>query len=205
MIDSQLRTSGVSAAWVTAAMGIAAREEFVPESRRDIAYMDRSIPLSPTRVLNPPLSTGLILQEADITPSDSVLLIGGGSGYMAQLLSGRARQLTVVESDAALMAQAKEKLKGAVNVEFVDSDLTQGAPGHGPYDVILIDGAAEQLPEALTGQLVDGGRIVAGMMDAGVSRIGFGIKRGGAVALQSFTDCSIAPLPGFERAEEFAF
>ncbi|MFC4291448.1 protein-L-isoaspartate O-methyltransferase [Sphingorhabdus arenilitoris] len=205
MIDSQLRTSGINSAWVIAAMGRTAREDFVPDSRRDIAYMDRTIPLTNGRVLNPPLATGLILQEADIQPSDKVLLIGGGSGYMAKLLSDHVASLVVVESDEALMAQAQKNLGSAENVHFVSGDLAQGAADKGPYSVILIDGGVAQLPDMLVDQLADGGRIVAGMMDASVSRIGYGVKRGGKVALQSFADCSIAPLPGFERAEEFTF
>ncbi len=205
MIDSQLRTSGVSEPWVIAAMGETPREEFVPAAARDIAYMDRRVPLTVARALNPPLATGLMLQEAGVTADDLVLLIGAGCGYLAALLSGRAKHIVAVEEDAALAKMAKANLAGLTNVEIAQVALNEGAANGTRYSLIIIDGAVEQLPDAITGQLRDGGRVVAGLSDGAVSRVAIGYKRGNSAVLRPFADCSISPLPGFERISEFVF
>lgn len=205
MIDSQLRTSGVSASWVLAAMGTEPREEFVPAAAKDIAYMDRQIPLASGRALNPPMATGLMLQQADVAASDDVLVIGGGTGYSAKLLAKRASRVVMVEQDTTLIAIAKANLASIGNVTVIEGALNEGAAGHGPYSLILIDGAIEELPKAVLAQLADGGRIMTGLIDGAVTRIAMGVKRADAVALRPFSDCSVAKLPGFEHAAEFVF
>jgi len=197
MIDSQLRTSGVSEPWVIAAMGEMPREEFVPAAARDIAYMDRRVRLTATRALNPPLATGLMLQEAAVGADDDILLIGAGCGYLAALLSGRAKHIVAVEEDAALVKMARANLTGRANVELAQGAHKEGAASGTRYSLIIIDGAIEQLPDAITGQLREGGRVV--------SRVAIGYKRGNAAVLRPFADCSISPLPGFERIAEFVF
>jgi protein-L-isoaspartate(D-aspartate) O-methyltransferase len=205
MIDSQLRTSGVSTSWVLAAMGAEPREEFVPAAAKDIAYMDRQIPLANGRALNPPMATGLMLQQADVLVSDEVLVIAGGAGYSAKLLASRAKRVVVLEQDSALVALAKVNLANAENVNIIEGALNEGAAEQGPYSLILIDGAIEQLPSAIVDQLVDGGRIMTGLSEGAVTRLATGVKRADAVALRPFSDCSVAKLPGFERAAEFVF
>jgi protein-L-isoaspartate(D-aspartate) O-methyltransferase len=205
MIDSQLRTSGVSASWVLAAMGSEPREEFVPAAAKDIAYMDRQIPLADGRTMNPPMATGLMLQQADVNVDDEVLVIGGAAGYSAKLLARRAKRVVIVEQDKALASAAKTSLSGLTNVAVVEGALNEGAAKQGPYSLIVIDGAIEQLPSALLDQLVDGGRIVTGLSEGAVTRIAMGVKRANVAALRPFSDCSVAKLPGFESAAEFVF
>jgi protein-L-isoaspartate(D-aspartate) O-methyltransferase len=101
MVESQLRTSGVSEPWLLAAMGSVAREDFVPESHRATAYMDRSIACGDGSVIAPPVTTGLMLQAAEITPTDHVLLIGDGSGYTAALLAQRTGHIVASADGSA--------------------------------------------------------------------------------------------------------
>lgn len=205
MIDSQLRTSGVSTSWVLAAMGAEPREEFVPAAAKDIAYMDRQIPLVNGRALSPPMATGLMLQQADVLASDEVLVIGGGAGYSAKLLARRAKRVVMLEPNNALVALAKANLSGTENVTVIEGALNEGAAEQGPYSLILIDGAIEQLPSAIIDQLIDGGRIITGLAEGTVTRLAMGVKRADDAALRPFSDCSVAKLPGFERAAEFVF
>lgn len=179
MVDSQLRTSGVMEPWVLAAMGAVARENFVPAALREIAYMDRSIFLDNGAVLNPPVATAQMLQAAEITPDDHVLLIGTENGYAAVLLAQRVATLTVAKNNADIAANA--------------------------YSVIFIDGAIEELPESLIAAAIEGGRIVTGITQRGVTSLALGIVRNGKAAMRHIADSEIAPLPQFARKPEFVF
>lgn len=202
MIDSQLRTNGITAAWIVKAMGELPREAFLPEGKEAFAYLDRSVPLGEGRMLNPPLATAEILQAAEVTHDDHVLLIGAGTGYMAKLLSSRAGKLVAVESDAGLAKVARANVPG---LDLVEGILAEGHAKAAPYSLILIDGGIERLPDAIEVQLAEGGRIVTGLVDGPVRRLAIGTKHGGHVALRAFADIEVAALPGFEKAREFVF
>lgn len=186
MVESQLRTNGVTQTWVLAAMGSVPREDYVRESLHNVCYTDRAIPLVDGTVLNPPLATALLLQAADIVPTDKVLLISGQDaaerGYVAALLRTYVADLTSTGvnnwADAALAA---------------------------PYDVIYIDGAAQMVPDALLALADEGGRLVTGIADGPVTRLAKGYIHQGQVALKAFIDSEIAPLAAFARKPEFTF
>lgn len=205
MIDSQLRTNGIVEPWILAAMGAAAREEYVPADRASTAYQDRGIPLGNGRMLNPPLTTAQMLSAAEVVPDDNILLIGGGTGYMAALVAGQAAAVTVVEESPELVAKLKEKFGKSRKVNVVEGPLSQGAAKSGPYSLVIIDGAIGALPEMITEQMADGGRVVSGYKDGSVSRLAIGYKHASGVTLRAFADGEVASLPGFEHAKEFIF
>jgi len=204
MIDSQLRTNDVTDPAVVAAMGAVAREAHVPAALASVAYMDRAIALGDERMLNPPLVTGRMLVAAAIRPGMRVLLIGGATGYTAALLAKLGAEVHAVEEVDALLAIGQPATAEA-NIRWVQGPLAAGAPDAAPYDRIIIDGAIDILPDALTAQLAEGGRIVAARRDGAVSRLVQGVKAGGAVALRSFADMDVAPLPGFAAPTGFRF
>jgi protein-L-isoaspartate(D-aspartate) O-methyltransferase len=203
MVASQLRTSGVNDARVVAAMAQVERENYLPDSQRAFAYRDRSLPLGDGRAQNPPLATGLLLTEAQITPQDSVLLIGAAGGYTAAVLAKLAARVVAVEADANLAATAREALGGTV--ELVEGPLAGGASAQAPYDVIVIDGAIEHLPEALAAQAKSGARMVTGLVDRGVTRLAAGVRTEAGFGLAPFIDSECAVLPGFEAPRGFQF
>lgn len=182
MVDSQLRTSGVTDAWVIAAMGGLPRENFVPAAHRSTAYMDRSIALADGSVLNPAVSTALMLQAAEVSPGDNVLLVGSSGGYVAALLRERAANLACVEA----------------------ADL-QDASASAPYSLLIVDGALEEVPEALLAMAAEGARLVTGLAEGAVTRLAKGYVRDHKVALKPFIDSEIAVLPAFARKPEFVF
>lgn len=202
MIDSQLRTNGITAPWIVKAMGELPREKFLPEGKEAFAYLDRSVPLGNGRMLSPPLAAAEMLQVAEVSDKDNVLLIGAGTGYLAALLSGRVKNLVAVESDAQLAAAARANVTG---LDLVEGELSQGTKRDAPYSLIIIDGAVEQLPPAIEEQLANRGRIVTGLAEGPVRRLAIGTKHGGQVALRAYADIEVASLPGFERAREFVF
>lgn len=203
MVASQLRTSGVNDARVVAAMADVAREDYLPESQRAFAYRDRSLPLGNGRMQNPPLATGLLLTEARIAAGEKLLVIGAAGGYAAAIAAQIGATVTMVEEDAGLAALARTAL--GETVALVEGPLAGGAPANAPYDLLLIDGAVEEIPDELAAQLRDGGRVVTGLIDRGVTRIASGVRTGAGVGLASIVDSEIAPLPGFEKPRGFQF
>jgi protein-L-isoaspartate(D-aspartate) O-methyltransferase len=165
-------------------------------------YMDRAFPLSSGRVLNPPLATGQMLMVAAPSSTDRVLLIGAGTGYLAALLARRVAVVIAVEEAADL---ANCFAANAPDIQLLRSANNAGAPDDAPFDLVIIDGAIEELPQSLADQLIDGGRIVTGITDGPVSRLATGIKRGSHLTLRPLADMEIAALPGFARAKEFVF
>lgn len=205
MVESQLRPSGVNDPQVVAAMATTPREWFVPPARATLAYTDRPVPLGGARFLNPPLITGRLITEAEVAPGDRVLVVGAATGYAAALLAEMGASVVALESDASLVEQARAALAGRP-IEIVEDALAAGHPGGAPYDIILIDGAVEEMADALVEQLAPNGRIACARADDGVTRMAIGRKgTGGGFALQSFADAEAVVLPGFERERGFVF
>lgn len=205
MVSSQLRTNAVNDPRVVAAMAIVPRERFVPDDQRAFAYRDAALPLGRGRFLNVPMATGRLLTEAYLTPRDRVLLIGSASGYAAGVLSELVARVVAVESDPALVAIARGALDGHKGVELVEGPLDAGAPAGAPYDVLMIDGAVEFVPETLLDQLAPGGRVVTGLVEGGVIRLASGRRSAGGFGLATFADVDCVVLPGFVRPRGFSF
>jgi protein-L-isoaspartate(D-aspartate) O-methyltransferase len=204
MVASQLRTTGVADARVLAAVGEVPRERFVPADRVAGAYSDAAVPLPGGRELSPPMATARLLSEASPRGSERAMVVGAATGYAAALLAKLSASVVAVEQDAALAAFAREALAGT-RVELVERPLAEGHPEGAPYDLILIDGAVESVPDAIVAQLAEGGRLAAAILDRGVTRLGIGRKAGGGFGFTVFTDAAAAVLPGFVRPRTFSF
>ncbi len=205
MIESQLRTTDVKDPAVLGAIAKVARENYVPAESAGFSYIDRAIPLGEGRSLNPPLTIGRMIIEAGIRETDTVLLIGGATGYTADVLSHIAHRVVVVEESAALAAKAREQLAGRANVTLIEAPLTEGGAAGTLYDVILIDGAVEEVPAAIARQLSPSGRIIAAIRDRGVTRLSRGVRTGDQLSFSHFADMDVAPLPGFAKPKVFSF
>lgn len=204
MIDSQLRTNDVIDPAVVGAMGAVAREAHVPAALASVAYMDRAIALGQGRALNAPLVTGRMLVAAAIRPGQRVLLVGSATGYTAALLAQLGAEVTAVEEASELMAAAQAAATNDT-IRWVEGPLSAGAPDAAPFDRIIVEGAIETLPDTLVAQLAEGGRLVTARRDGAVTRLVEGVKTGGTVALRSFADMDVAPLPGFAAPAGFRF
>jgi protein-L-isoaspartate(D-aspartate) O-methyltransferase len=205
MVASQLRTNNVSDPRVVSAMEVIARERFVPAERRALAYIDVPVSLGGGRSLNAPMATARLLTEAKLSPVDKLLIIGAATGYCAAVAAELVGSVTAVEEDKALLAQAQANLAGDARVSLVSGPLAAGWQAAGPYDVIIIDGAVEQVDPRITAQLVDGGRLLAGLDDGAITRLAAGRKAGNSCTLITFADVETVRLPGFETPKGFAF
>ena len=202
MVDSQLRPEGVADAAVVDALAKLPRENFVPVELRALAYGDRPVALGNGRTLPPPAVTGRLLSELAPRRGERALVVGAGSGYSAALLDNLGLRVTALERDVSLAQMAKAALPG---IEMIEGDLATGHRAGAPYDIILIDGAVEEIPETITAQLVEGGRIGAALRDRGVTRLVVGRNTGGRIGLRTIADADVGLLPGFERPKAFTF
>ncbi len=205
MVKSQLRTSDVNDPAILAAMSAVPRERFVDDAQAQTAYHDRLIPIGQGRVMNPPLVTGRMLTELMPLPNERALVIAGGTGYVAAVLSYLVSHVTMVEDDAALVARAKANLSYRENITVVEAPLVEGPADQAPFDCIFSDGAIDECPPTLTRLLVDDGRLVTGLVDRSVTRLAIGRRAGDAIPLFAFAEMEIAPLPAFRREEAFRF
>ena len=183
MVASQLRTNNVSDPRISDAMNSVPREDFVPADRAALAYVDVAVPLGGGRSLNPPMATARLLTEAGLRSADKVLLIGSARGYAAEILAEVVAMVTALEEDAALVAAIPDYVRDNAKINFVNGPLTNGWQDGAPYDVIIVDGAVSELGTALPGQLVQGGRLLTGIVDKGVTRLARGVRAGDTVGL----------------------
>ena len=201
MVDTQVRPQDVTKFPIIAAMLAVAREDFVPQAAREAAYVGGNIPLAPRRVVLEARSLAKLLDALDVVPGEKVLCLGAGYGYGAAVLAEMGADVVAVEEDAAMAAAASQSLQGQAKV--VNAALIQGAPAHGPYDVILLEGGAEAFPASIEMQLKEGGRLGAIFMEAalGVARVGH--KHDGKVTWRFSFNATAPVLPGFEAARGF--
>jgi protein-L-isoaspartate(D-aspartate) O-methyltransferase len=204
MVSNSLRTTGVNDPRVLAAMGAVPRERFVPPELVAVAYTDNPVPLIGGRELNSPLALGRLLTEAAPEEGESALVIGAATGYAAAVMERLAGSVTAVEEEADLYAVAHSRLADT-RVRLVHGPLVDGHAAGAPYDLILIDGAVEFVPDAIIAQLRDGGRLATGIIEQGVSRLAIGRRAGDGFGLASVSDKNAARLPGFSKPREFVF
>ena len=200
MIENQLRPQGVTDRGVLDAMGAVERERFLPDHSRPLAYVDRAVAIGGGRFLAAPAALGQLLDELMPERGERALVIGPGTGYSAAILAAMGLDVTAVECDAELARRA-----GELGVQTVQGPLEAGCKTHAPYDLILIDGAVPAIPDAIVQQLTEGGRLGAGLIDRGITRLIVGRKAGGAFGHRSIADAGFPALPGFTHAKAFTF
>jgi protein-L-isoaspartate(D-aspartate) O-methyltransferase len=206
MIDSQLKPCGIVHPRTVAAFAAVDRSRFVPSGRRRLAYVDAAHPLPGGRELMAPLSLGLLVEAAQARAGDRVLIIGAGTGYSAAILSRLAGSVVALESDPDLAAQARENCADLASVRVEEGPLDQGWPEGAPYDLILIDGGVETLPDPLVAQLAEGGRLLAIVRGSdGVTRAARGIRHAGHLRPEPFAEAVASILPAFGKAPAFRF
>ncbi|MFC3527735.1 protein-L-isoaspartate O-methyltransferase [Paracoccus mangrovi] len=205
MVDTQVRPNDVTSYPVIEAMLNVPREQFVPDSRRDVAYAGENLELAPGRVLLEPRTLGKMIDILDLQNSDLVLDIGSGFGYSAAIIARIAEAVVAVEDDPEMATQAEARLaaQDVFNVAVVQDALNEGCASQGPYDAILIEGAIEDMPAAITDQLNEGGRIVALFREGHLGVVKFGRKLDGRINWRSAFHADAPVLSGFVQQRGF--
>ena len=205
MIDCQVRTQDVTDLRIIDAMLQVQRERFLPADKQGLAYLDYEVPLGDgpkARRLLKPMVLAKLMQAAGPRSTDRVLDIAGGTGYSAAVWSRLVSDVVALEDDAAMAKQAQKTLGDAVTV--ATSSLTAGWAGAAPYDIIVVNGACEVVPQSLFNQLKDGGRLLC-VMGAAPGKATLYLRGGSEVSDRPLFDASAPLLPGFARTPAFVF
>jgi protein-L-isoaspartate(D-aspartate) O-methyltransferase len=227
MVDGQVRTNDVTNLDLIDAMLDIPREAFVPERLAAWAYLDRDLELQAgngaARYLLKPVVTARLIQAAGIGSKDRVLVVGSATGYSAAVVSRLAGAVVALEESPALAeaAQATLRRPGFETVTPVISRLVDGWSAAAPFDVILVEGGVEVIPDSLFSQLSEGGRLVAvvyggqgegqmgvrmeGHVEGQVGKATLFRSVRGEVGGRTLFDSSAPLLPGFGKAPAFVF
>jgi protein-L-isoaspartate(D-aspartate) O-methyltransferase len=185
-------------------LGTVARENFVPRAARALAYADVSVEVAPGRFLMEPRCFAKLLQLAAIRPEDRILDVGCATGYSAAVLARLGGKVVALEQDADLLRIASEGLS-ATPIVLVQGALIEGAKAEGPFDVIVVEGAIEQVPETLLSQLAEGGRLVTVMNDGPQGKATLFLKENGGIGRRAVFDAAVPVLAGFKKMMGFVF
>ncbi|NQV83134.1 MAG: protein-L-isoaspartate O-methyltransferase [Rhodospirillales bacterium] len=207
MVTGQVRPNQVTDIRLLDAMRGLPREAFVPTEFHGVAYVDDAVPLGEGRYLMAPMVMARLMQEAAPAPSDLALVVGCATGYSAAVLSNMVGAVVALESDSAMAAEAAHTLTelGIDTVAVVVGPLAGGHPAQAPYDVIYFDGAVPEVPESISSQLAEGGRLVAVVSGHGTNSAILMSRHHGGLSSRAVFESSTKLLPGFERKKAFAF
>lgn len=215
MVDGQVRTTDVTDADILSALLAIPREEFVPARLRALAYIDEDVQIAegqiaegrPGRFLMRASPFAKLVQLAGVRAGDLVLDVGAGTGYSSAVLARIAGFVVALESDAALAGEAGERLAalGCENVSVVEGPLAAGHAAQAPYDVILVEGAVDEVSPELISQLKDGGRLVAVVGEGNSGRATLWLKEDGLVSSRAAFNAAVPALDAFRREPAFEF
>jgi protein-L-isoaspartate(D-aspartate) O-methyltransferase len=206
MVDTQVRPSDVTKFPIIDAMLAVPRELYVPDDRREAAYVGENLEIGGGRVVLEARTLAKLLDALDLRPGEMVLDLGCGLGYSAAVIARIVGTVVAIEDDERLAADAQRLLseEGVDNAVVLAGPLTAGAAKHAPYDAITVQGGVEMVPESLLVQLKDGGRIGAVFMDGPLGTARIGLKAGGQVTWRAAFNATAPVLEGFRKARAFA-
>src|ERR1700730_2227437 len=162
MVEQQLKPRGIRDERVLAAMGKVPREEFVAENLRGQSYADSALPIGHDQTISQPFIVAYMTEQLRPKPTDRVLEIGTGSGYQAAVLAELVKDVYTVEIVEPLAKEASARLArlGYNNAHVKIGDGYQGWAEVAPFDAIIVTCAPDKVPQPLTQQLKDGGRMI---------------------------------------------
>lgn len=206
MVDTQVRPSDVTKFPIIDAMLTIPREVFVPDARREAAYVGEHVEIAPGRVVLDPRTLAKMLDALDVQPDELVLDLGCGLGYSTAIIARLAEAVVAVEEDEALAGEAQARLsaESVDNAAVICAPLAAGSAKHGPFDAITIEGGVEDIPATLLAQLKESGRIAAIFMDGALGEARVGYKIDGIVTWRRSFNAAAPVLPGFARRRVFA-
>lgn len=213
MVESQIRPNKVRNERLLDVISALPREIFVPPAMAGIAYIDEDLEVAPGRFLLEPMVLARLLESANIQPHERVLDIAPATGYSTAVIASLAKEVVAVESDQTLKMQAVSNLGSVqiINADVQSGKLTEGYKAKAPYDVILVNGGVEFVPQALTDQLTEGGRLFVIVREYGPAQAAhLGEARlyekiHSQISHRALFDANVKLLPGFSVPKKFTF
>ncbi|WP_116084473.1 protein-L-isoaspartate O-methyltransferase [Tropicimonas sp. IMCC34011] len=207
MVDTQVRPSDVTRYPVIEAMLAVPKELYVPASKRETAYIGENIDLGGDRTILAPRTLSKMLDALDLDTDALVLVVGGAYGYAPAVVARMVEAVIAIEEEPEMVSEAESTLssEGVDNVAVIEGPLADGAPQHGPYDAILIEGGVETIPEELLAQLKEEGRIVALFNEGRLGVVRLGLKVDGRISWRDLFNAGAPIMPGFLAERAFVF
>lgn len=207
MVNSQIRVNDVTDFRIQDAMLDLPRERFLPRSKQAKAYSDREVEIAEGRTLIAPRDMAKLIQAADVKSTDLVLDVACGRGYSTALLSHLCEAVVGVEADEGLVDGANEALSevGCNTAVVVKGNPGEGVPGQGPYNVIIIAGAVDEVPQDLLNQLADGGRLATFVRVGDVGRATVYTRSGNTFGARTYFDGTGTLVSEFKAEAGFVF
>ncbi len=206
MVDTQIRPSDVTKFPIIDAFLSVPREKFVPNGKREAAYIGENFQIGQSRIILEPRTLAKLLDALNIHNDELVLDIGSrGLGYSSAIISLIAQVVIAVEDDKSLASEAEEILSeiGVDNVVVQIGKLEDGAPEHGPYDVIILQGGVGDIPVSILNQLKNGGRIGAIFIEEGLGTAKIGFKLNNKITWRYSFNAAAPILAGFSKQKDF--
>lgn len=206
MVDTQVRPSDVTKFPIIEAMLTVPRENFVPAAKRNGAYVGEHVDLGGGRVVLDPRVLSKMLDALNVQNDELVLDLGCGLGYSSAVIARMAQAVVAVEEDEDLAKEAQAVLSenGSDNVILETGPIAEGAPQHGPYDAVILQGGVEEIPEVILSQVKENGRICAIFLDGALGIVRIGYKIDGEITWRMVFNGTAPVLPGFDKRAEFA-
>ena len=208
MIENQIKPSGVTDNSIINAMADLPREKFVSSDAATVCYSDKEIFLGDERYMMAPTLLASLLQEARIAEEHLVLNIGCGSGYSVAVLSRICRAVVGIEENPTLFEKASSLMVelGIDNALIVKKPLVNGYSKQAPYDAIVFNGAIEELPKKIIGQLANGGCIASVMrVNSNLGKAVITRKFGKLITATEIFDAWTPYMPQFNKKSSFKF
>ena len=205
MVDCQIRPSDITDRRLLGAFETVPRHAFTPRSKLASAYADSEVATSETRRMMRPRDMSKLIQAADIQPNEMVLDIACGRGYSTAVLARMAETVVGLDDDEDGLSRSTELLAecSADNAVVISGDPKQGKADQGPYNVIFVNGAVEEVPQAWFDQLAEGGRLAVVVRKGPVGKATIFTRSASGIGEKVVFDASTSTLPGFERAPSF--
>lgn len=206
MVDTQVRPSDVTKFPIIDAMLAVPRENFVPDALREAAYVGENLDIGGGRVMLEPRTLGKMLDALNIQPNHVAMDIGCGLGYSTAILARMCEFVVAVEDDEARAEEAQSLLSGLGidNAAVMAGPLSAGSEKSGPYDIIMVEGSVQTVPETILAQLREGGRIACVFAEGNLGVVRIGHKIDGKINWRFTFNASAPVLAGFEKTTEFA-
>ena len=207
MVEGQVRPNKVTDQKLIDAMEELPRERFVPDALKGIAYSDGNLRLEDGRGIIAPMVVARMFEALNVDEDEAALVVGCGVGYEAAIMARLASAVVAVESHSGLINKANKSFNdlGIDTVAVVEGEMKLGAAKQGPYDVIFINGAVEEVPEGIFDQLAEGGRLAVILTGSRIGKVMLYGKDGGIVSGRELFEASAPALPGFEKNGGFVF
>ena len=206
MVDTQVRPSGVSRIDVIDAIGEIPRELFVPDHLKKLSYVEGNINLGANGFIIEPRILAKLLENLAVNKRESVLVLGSGCGYVAAVI-GKLSELVVGVEDNKYCVESSDKAiisAGVDNFIIMHGELCVGAPRHGPYDVIVVPGGVQKIPEIILEQVKESGRVGAFFNEGSLTQAKIGVKVNGSISWRTYFDCDVPLIKEFELTNVFS-